>query len=363
MCRCTATMDRRDMMRGALTLGTAAAVGGFELFRGTPALAAVPNPSIASTSAWGARSPSSAVSVLSYKPSYIVIHHTATSNTTATTQAAAYSLARGIQNYHMDSNGWLDTGQQFTVSRGGYAMEGRHRSLERLNLGTSFVRGAHVGAGSVNSESIGIENEGLYTSVTPPTALYNKLVNLCAFICEKYTLSPTQIFGHRDFMATACPGNILYGMLPQLRTDVAAMLSGGSFSTIVDNATAGRFTASGNWGTSTWSSQKNGADYRYANPVLASDTAWFKVNIPSTGNYLVDVWYPADSGYNASTPYIVATSSGNQTVSVNQTTNGGAWRNIGTFNLAAGDYNVVGVSRWTSGSGYVIADAVRIRNS
>ena len=33
------------------------------------------------------------------------------------------------------------------------------------------------------------------------------------------------------------------------------------------------------------------------------------------------------------------------------------------FNLAAGDYNVVGVSRWTSGTGYVIADAVRVRNS
>ena len=32
-----------------------------------------------------------------------------------------------------------------------------------------------------------------------------------------------------------------------------------------------------------------------------------------------------------------------------------------SFNLAAGDYNVVGVSRWTSGTGYVIADAIRIR--
>jgi hypothetical protein len=356
-------MDRRDMMRGALTLGTAAAVGGMELLRATPALAAVPNPAIASTSAWGARAASSAVSVLSFKPSYIVIHHTATSNSTATTQAAAYALARSIQNYHMDSNGWIDTGQQFTVSRGGFAMEGRHRSLERLNLGTSFVRGAHVGAGNVNSESVGIENEGLYTSVTPPTALYNKLVNLCAFICEKYTLSPTQIFGHRDFMATACPGNILYGMLPQLRSDVAALLAGGSFSTVVDNATAGRFTASGNWGTSSFSGQRNGADYRFASPVLASDTAWFKANIPSAGNYLIDVWYPADPGYNSSAPHVIATSSGNQTVMVNQTSNGGAWRNIGTFNLAAGDYNVVGVSRWTSSAGYVIADAVRIRNS
>jgi N-acetylmuramoyl-L-alanine amidase CwlA len=361
MCDCP--MSRRDMMRGSMALGAAAVVGGFELTSVTPGWAAVPNPGIASTSAWGARASSSPVTVLSNKPSYIVIHHTATSNGAATTQSAAYSLARSIQNYHMDSNGWIDTGQQFTVSRGGYAMEGRHRSLERLNLGSGMVRGAHVGAGNVNSESIGIENEGLYTSVSPPAALYNKLVDLCAYICDQYGLPASQIFGHRDFMATACPGNILYGMLPGLRSDVAAKLAGGSYSTIVDNATSGRFTASANWGTSTWSSQKYGADYRYANPVLASDSAWFKVNIPSSGNYFVDVRYPADAGYNSATPFIVATSSGNQTVTVNQQANGGAWRNLGSFNLSAGDYNVVGVSRWTSAAGYVIADAVRVRNS
>ena len=82
--------------------------------------------------------------------------------------------------------------------------------------------------------------------------------------------------------------------------------------------------------------------------------------IPSASNYRVDVWYPADPGYNSSAPYIVATSSGNQTVYVDQRSGGGAWRTIGTFSLSAGTKNVVGVSRWTSGTGYVIADAVRI---
>jgi len=95
--------------------------------------------------------------------------------------------------------------------------------------------------------------------------------------------------------------------------------------------------------------------------VAASDPAWYKVNIPSTGAYKVDAWYPDDPGYNASTPYVIVTSSGNQTVTVNQQTGGGAWKNLGTFNLSAGDYNVVGVSRWTGGSGYVIADAIRVR--
>ena len=45
---------------------------------------------------------------------------------------------------------------------------------------------------------------------------------------------------------------------------------------------------------------------------------------------------------------------------VDQRPTGGQWRILGTFTLAAGDANKVGVSRWTCGTGYVIADAVRV---
>lgn len=133
-----------------------------------------------------------------------------------------------------------------------------------------------------------------------------------------------------------------------------------TFSTIVDNTTAGRFTASTNWGTSSYSAQRYGADYRFANPTLASDSAWFKVNIPAAGNYRVEVRHPADPGYNSSAPHVVVTASGNRTVNVDQRSSGGVWRSLGTFGLAAGDRNLVAVSRWTSSTGYVVADAVRV---
>jgi exopolysaccharide biosynthesis protein len=133
------------------------------------------------------------------------------------------------------------------------------------------------------------------------------------------------------------------------------------WSSTVDNATAGRFTASANWGTSTFSSQRFGADYRFADPnTTASDPSWYKINIPQTASYEVSVWYPANSGYNDSTPFIVVTTTGNQSVRVNQRVNGGRWVTLGVFTLAAGDANKVGVSRWTAGTGYVIADAVRV---
>ncbi|WP_246002618.1 peptidoglycan DD-metalloendopeptidase family protein [Allorhizocola rhizosphaerae] len=146
-----------------------------------------------------------------------------------------------------------------------------------------------------------------------------------------------------------------------LATSLFPVTAAQAATVTVDNADADRFVSSANWGTSTWSAQRYGADYRFAPPnTTASDVAWFKLAVPSAGNYSVEIWYPADAGYNDSTPFVVAAAGGNQTVRVNQRVNGGRWVGIGTFSLAAGDYNVVGVSRWTSGTGYVIADAVRI---
>ncbi|MEH1100498.1 glycoside hydrolase domain-containing protein [Micromonospora sp. CPCC 205561] len=132
------------------------------------------------------------------------------------------------------------------------------------------------------------------------------------------------------------------------------------WTTTVDNATSGRFVAGANWSTSSYSGSRYGADYRFAEPTQSSDVAWYRADIPETGSYEISVWYPADPGYNNQTPYVVATTSGNKSVMVDQRLNGGRWTSIGVFTLAAGDGNKIGVSRWTAGSGYVVADAVRI---
>ena len=143
----------------------------------------------------------------------------------------------------MDRRGWLDTGQHFTVSRGGFAMEGRHRSLEIVRAGRQQVEGAHCTGQNV--VAVGIENEGTYTAVDPPPALWNRLRDLCAWICNRYGIPPTELYGHRDFKNTACPGDRLYALLPRLRTRGgrgarAAGLGGGEG---VVAAAAGRATA------------------------------------------------------------------------------------------------------------------------
>jgi hypothetical protein len=177
--------------------------------------------SIASCGAWGARPPSGPVTVDNHRPNKIIIHHTALANSTDYSPAHAFQNAREIQNLHMDRNGWIDSGQHFTNSRGGWLTEGRSGSLYALLHGQTMVQGAHcVGQ---NDQAIGIENEGTYLTEQPPAALWNRLIDLCVFTCQQYAIAAPEIYGHLDFNATQCPG-LLHDRLPELRSAVAGRL-------------------------------------------------------------------------------------------------------------------------------------------
>ncbi|MFB9904023.1 peptidoglycan recognition protein family protein [Allokutzneria oryzae] len=221
----TGTFARRTLLGSGLTLtalgvlGTSSSVTATATAEVREAAAA---PAISGTADWKARAPKGPISVLNKRTSKIVVHHTASPNVTDFSQAAAFALSRSIQKHHMDSNGWVDSGQHFTNSRGGYITEGRHRSLEALNSGTKHVLGAHTTG--QNNVAFGIENEGTYTSAIPTDAQWNSLVRLCAYMCQKHGIATSAIFGHRDFNNTACPGNLLYGRLSELRRAVAATL-------------------------------------------------------------------------------------------------------------------------------------------
>ena len=221
-------LNRRGLLRGAALTSGAVALGGALSALGAASASAQATGTSASTQAasphlywrgaWGARAPRSPIQVLAGGPRYIVVHHTATANSTNYSLDHALALSKSIQNYHMDTNGWIDTGQQLTISRGGHLMEGRDRTPEAIAAGRHVV-GTHVA--NNNSTCIGIENEGLYTSVGPTQALTDTLVQTLAWLCGAYGLNPHgAILGHRDFNATACPGDVLYSMLPELRNRV-----------------------------------------------------------------------------------------------------------------------------------------------
>lgn len=95
-----------------------------------PLAEGVPIPFIARCFEWGARKPRSAPKIWDRRPIRILVHHTAGANTTDDSVGAAHRMARAIQNYHMDRNGWLDSGQHFNhlarrARAGGQALEPR----------------------------------------------------------------------------------------------------------------------------------------------------------------------------------------------------------------------------------------------
>lgn len=215
---CEQHLNRRTLLSGAA--GTAALVTGASLGLAPDALA-VTQPNIFRPDQWGAADPRGNIRILSQRPNKIIVHHTATPNSTDFTRSHAFQLARAIQRSHF-GRGFVDTGQQFTISRGGHIMVGRHGSLNAVQHRNRHVVGAHCTG--QNEVAVGIENEGTYTNVQIRDEQYRRLVRLCAWICQQYGLRPRRIFGHRDFSATQCPGNRLYNRLPRLRDDVRALL-------------------------------------------------------------------------------------------------------------------------------------------
>ncbi|GAA1327883.1 hypothetical protein GCM10009635_23680 [Actinocatenispora thailandica] len=220
-------LDRRTLFKATLGATTVAVVGtelaGSGTASATPAMprtasAAGPFDFVVGCDQWGARPPASPIQLSGNATNKIIVHHMEFPNSTDYSLDHAKQLARDCQDLHMDTNGWADTGQHFTVSRGGYVLEGRHRSLETLEGGQQQVIAAHCPG--ENGNAIGIENEGTYFTETPPQALFDALTTLCVTVCRQYRLHAYDLFGHWDFRDTDCPGAAFYREFPQLRRAV-----------------------------------------------------------------------------------------------------------------------------------------------
>jgi hypothetical protein len=216
-------LGRRHLFKAGLGAATVAVLG--SEFGASGAAHAAPGadiPWIIGCDEWGARPPSSTPSQSGIATNKIIVHHMAFPNVTDYSRGQAIKLARDCQNLHMDRNGWIDTGQHFTVSRGGYVLEGRHGSLRTLEQAERQIISAHCPG--ENGRSIGIESEGTYITETPPQALLDSVTRLCVAICQQYGLHAWDIFGHWDYRSTQCPGIAYYRLFPELRRGVAAGL-------------------------------------------------------------------------------------------------------------------------------------------
>jgi hypothetical protein len=178
-----------------------------------------PMPTYCNRSCWGARSPQCAISTMSALDR-AVIHHTASAGDFDTSsQTTSAARVRGIQNYHMDANGWCDIGYHFLVDKLGNIFSGRQDSGDL----SKYVRGAHDGC---NNNSFGFNAMGYFHAPynqTPTTAQMTSLKKIIAGRMpngwnptgtgSSYCGTTDKVIGHRQVLATACPGDILYNKI------------------------------------------------------------------------------------------------------------------------------------------------------
>jgi cell wall-associated NlpC family hydrolase len=131
------------------------------------------------------------------------------------------------------------------------------------------------------------------------------------------------------------------------------------YSQVVDNASAGWFSARG-WEKSTGrKAHYYGEDYSYVEPSEVGAPALFRVNIPVTDYYTVYARWPALKGNNAATRFGVSTPSGIEWIKVDQRRDGGMWVRLGAYEMVAGNRYAVQVSGYRA-TGRVVADAVMV---
>jgi hypothetical protein len=193
-------------------------------------------PAIVPRLSWGAdesirRAPPSFAPAVRFS----VVHHTAGRNDYTRAEAAA--IVKGIQLFHVQSNGWNDIGYNFLVDRFGTIYEGRYGGTEKN------VVGAH--AQGFNTGSVGVALLGTYGSATPSRAAQDAIAELLAWRLDLAHVDPMalttfisggsnryasgtpvllrSVSGHRDAGLTECPGDALYGRLNALAASSAGI--------------------------------------------------------------------------------------------------------------------------------------------
>lgn len=134
----------------------------------------------------------------------VTVHHTAELPAMSTRSDA--ELVKGVQRFHQDDRGWADIGYHYLIGRDGRVYQGREL----------HIQGAHAGGGN-NVENLGVSVVGDFSDGLPTAATLATLEHFLQHQMRTYEVAADQLFGHREFKATACPGDVLFGWLESYR--------------------------------------------------------------------------------------------------------------------------------------------------
>jgi hypothetical protein len=215
-----------------------------------------PQPDVVTRAEWGAAgcTPRSAPDYGEVKA--IHVHHTVSLNDYTPDEAPAMVLA--ICRYHRNSNGWNDIGYNALVDKYGVLYEGRAGGLDQAVIGAQ--------AQGFNAQTAGIASIADHTSVGATPETLDALARYIRWKLQVHgqplsgpvelrssggsatrypagaRVTVERVIGHRDTGETACPGELLYAQLDDLR----AMVSTGvatvqTFATRLSATLADRF--------------------------------------------------------------------------------------------------------------------------
>lgn len=158
----------------------------------------------------------------SYSPTVkmLVVHHTADAVTDD--KRNPLDRMRLLYQFHAQSRGWGDIGYHYVIDEDGQIYEGRD--------GGKYVVGGHAYCANVGTVGIALmgnfeEEQPTQNQARSLQWLLSKLgndygIDLSAKISFRGEKLPT-VTGHRDLVATSCPGSAVAGAMDQIRRNVS----------------------------------------------------------------------------------------------------------------------------------------------
>jgi hypothetical protein len=181
---------------------------------GTSNFSCADKPTILLRSEWKAKAPVGEMK--RHTPGRLTIHHTASRQMK---NVPIEEKMRSLQSFSQRSgrlaNGrmkptWPDVPYHFYIAADGLIAEGREIQF--------------VGDTNTDYDPTGhllIVLEGNFEEEEPTSPQLASLCSLLSMLSEKWHIQASEIKGHKDYAATACPGTNLEKQLPQLQRSVA----------------------------------------------------------------------------------------------------------------------------------------------
>lgn len=167
-------------------------------------------PSILSRKDWNVNKP--AGKAAKHKPRFLTIHHTGTPQKS---DLSIVQKMRGLQNFSQNEGklasgkskpAWFDVPYHYYIAANGTIAEGRQIK--------------YVGDTNTEYDPTGhalVVLEGTFNTEQPTAKQLESLQKMIAWLARRYKIPAAAIKGHNDYAKTACPGENLKKLFPELR--------------------------------------------------------------------------------------------------------------------------------------------------